>query len=115
MDTVSTLKPGTSMVLIFSRSVSVRMGLLIFKTLQFSAFSSSRLPCAPTYTVVEVTTFSRSASMGGFVTWANICLKYSNSGGRVWLRTASGVSLPIAPEGSAPFFAMGSMMVFKSS
>ena len=103
------------MALIFIRSVSVKMGLVIFSTLQFSASSSNRLPCAPTYTVVEVTIFSRRASMGGLVTWANICLKYSNSGGRVWLRTASGVSLPIAPEGSAPFFAMGSMMVFKSS
>ena len=110
---VSTLKPGTFMALIFIRSVSVKMGLVIFSTLQFSASSSNRLPCAPTYT--EVTIFSRRASMGGLVTWANICLKYSNSGGWVWLKTASGVSLPMAPAGSAPFFAIGRIMVETSS
>ena len=53
--------------------------------------------------------------MGGFVTWANICLKYSLKLGRVWLKTASGVSLPMAPAGSPPFFAIGRMIVDTSS
>ena len=60
---------------ILSRSVLVRMGLCTLSTLQFSGLSSSRLPWAPMYTLVEVTTFSRMASMGGLVTCANRCLK----------------------------------------
>ena len=75
MDTVSTRKPGWSMALIFIMSVEVRMGLWIWRTRQLSAFSWSRLPSSPTYTVVSVTTSSRMASMGGLVTWAKSCLK----------------------------------------
>ena len=51
------------------------MGLWIWRTVQFSALSSSRLPPEPTYTVVSVTISSRMASMGGLVTWAKSCLK----------------------------------------
>ena len=59
----------------FSRSVQVRMGLSTWRILQFSAFSSSTLPSSPTNTVVLVTISSLMESMGGLVTWANICLK----------------------------------------
>ena len=41
--TVATLKPGTFMYLILSRSVLVRMGLCTLSTLQFPGLSSSRL------------------------------------------------------------------------
>lgn len=51
------------------------MGFSIFSTWQLSALSCKRLPFLPAYTAVEVTIFSRSASMGGLVTWANICRK----------------------------------------
>ena len=71
----ATLNPSTFMDLIFKRSVFVKIGFSIFNAWQFSAFSSSRLPASPIYTVVEVTTSSRIASIGGLVTCANNCLK----------------------------------------
>ena len=41
-----------------------------------SGVSSSRLPSGPTDVDTLITIFSRIGSMGGFVTWANSCLKY---------------------------------------
>ena len=70
------MNPSCFMFLIFRRSTFVRIGLLTLSILQFSAFSSRRFPSAPMYTVVDVTTSSRIASIGGFVTCANNCLKY---------------------------------------
>ncbi len=46
---VSTLNPSTFILLIFIRSVFVRIGLLILSTLQFSGFSSKRFPSVPIY------------------------------------------------------------------
>ena len=69
------MNPSASMALIFIKSVLVRMGLFTFSTWQLMGFSSSRFPSSPMYTVVLVTTSSRIESMGGFVTWANFCLK----------------------------------------
>ena len=71
----STWNPGLFMYLIFIKSVHVKIGLLTFKILQFSAVSSRIFPSSPTYTAVEVTISSLMASIGGFVTCANICLK----------------------------------------
>ena len=48
----------------------------------------------------DMTIFSRNGSMGGLVTWANNCLKYSNRRGLYWDRQASGASLPIEPSAS---------------
>jgi len=42
---------------------------------QCSAFASSRLPSGPTAVPIDVTTSSRIASNGGFVTCANNCWK----------------------------------------
>ena len=44
-----------------------------------------------------------------------IALNHSNSSGWVWLSTASGVSLPMAPAGSPPFLAIGRMIEDTSS
>lgn len=51
---------------------------------------------------VDVTTFSRSGSRGGLVTWANSCLKYSGTSLGRRERGASGASLPMEPSGSPP-------------
>ena len=83
------MNPSALRFLIFRRSVSVRIGLFILSILQFSAFSSSRFPSVPIYTVVDVTTSSRIASIGGFVTWANNCLKYPKE--TRWIGTFSEV------------------------
>jgi len=48
----------------------------------------------------DMTIFSLNGSIGGLVTWANSCLKYSNTRGLYCDRQASGVSLPIDPNAS---------------
>ena len=48
----------------------------------------------------DMTIFSRNGSIGGLVTWANNCLKYSNRRGLCRDRHANGVSLPIDPSAS---------------
>ena len=58
---------------------------------------------------------SRIGSIAGFVTWAKSCLKYENSGGRMSDMTASAVSLPIEPVGSAASRAIGTSVTRRSS
>ena len=83
--------------------------------LHASGPGSSRLLCGPSVVAIDVTISSRMASSGGLVTWANICLKYSNSIRGFSLRTAIGVSVPIDPIGSAPVRASGPSRIFRSS
>lgn len=47
-----------------------------------------------------MTIFSRNGSMGGLVTWAKSCLKYSKTRGLNCERQANGASLPIEPRAS---------------
>ena len=58
---------------------------------------------------------SRIGSIGGLVTCAKSCLKYENSGGRRSDSTASALSLPIEPIGSAPVAAIGAISTRRSS
>ncbi len=48
----------------------------------------------------DMTMYSLMGSMGGLVTWANSCLKYSNTRGFRSDRQARGMSLPMDPRGS---------------
>ena len=80
--------------------------MLILSIWQFSAFSSRIFPSVPIYTAVDVTIFSLSESIGGLVTCAKSCLKYSNNEGFCFEIGASGVSTPMAAIGSPPFFAI---------
>ncbi len=80
-----------------------------------SGVSSRRLPSAPTPVPSDMTIASRIGSIGGFVTCAKSCLKYVNSGGRLSLRTASALSLPIEPMGSSAFLTIGAIRTFRSS
>ena len=48
----------------------------------------------------DMTIASLIGSIGGLVTWAKCCLKYSNMSGLRCDRQASGISLPIEPSAS---------------
>ena len=75
----------------------------------------TRSPSGPTMHSRDVTTASRMGSMGGFVTCANICLKYSKLSLGISDITASGASLPIEPSASAPVPIMGSRIMSSAS
>ena len=55
-------------------------------------------PSGPTMHSREVTTASRIGSIGGLVTCANICLKYSYVSLGISDITARGASLPMEPS-----------------
>ena len=59
-----------------SSSSSRRIGFAITSWRACSGVSSSRLRSEPTLASTLITTASRIESIGGFVTWANSCLKY---------------------------------------
>ena len=80
-----------------------------------SGVSVRRLRSLPMPTPSDMTIDSRIGSIGGFVTCANSCLKYENSGGRWSDSTASDESLPIEPIGSAPVAAIGAIRTRSSS
>ncbi len=63
----------------------------------------------------DITSSSRRGSIGGFVTWANSCLKYAKSVTGRFDRTASAASSPMDPMGSCPREAIGAMMSLISS
>ena len=75
----------------------------------------TRSPSGPTMHSNDVTTASRMGSMGGFVTCANICLKYSKVSLGISDITASGASLPIEPSASLPVPIMGSRIMSSAS
>ena len=58
-----------------SSSSSWRIGFAITSCRACSGVSSRRLRSEPTLAATLMTTASRMESIGGFVTWANSCLK----------------------------------------
>ena len=74
---------------------------------QCSGVSSKRFCSGPRDILSDITSSSRSGSMGGLVTCAKCCLKYENRSCGFSERTARGVSVPIEPSGSLPFWAIG--------
>jgi len=62
-----------------------------------------------------ITDASRVESMGGLVTCAKHCLKYSNSNRGRLESGATGVSVPMDPRGSSPFSTIGFNMNLMSS
>ena len=62
-----------------------------------------------------VTTASRIGSIGGFVTCANICLKYSYVSFGISDMTANGASLPIDPSASEPVPTIGRRIMSSAS
>jgi len=73
------------------------------------------LPSGPIAEFSDVTSASKFASSGGFVTCANSCLKYSyNMRGRSEM-TGTGVSVPIEPSDSTALRAIGAMIRRRSS
>ena len=99
----------------FSSSWLRRIGWSITSWWACSGSSASRLTSAPTPACRLITTLSRIGSIGGFVTCANSCLKYENSGGWRSDSTASAASLPMHATGSSPFAAIGAMTSRRSS
>ena len=72
---VTTLK--SSRLTVRSRSMSslVRIGCGSLSCRQCSGVSSSRFRCLPVNAISDITSPSRSGSIGGLVTWAKSCLK----------------------------------------
>ena len=64
---------------------------------------------------MAITTRSRSGSLGGFVTWATRCKKYSASPRGLAERIASGASSPMENTGSLASAAMGRTTMRSSS
>ena len=62
-----------------------------------------------------ITISSLIESIGGFVTWANLCLKNWNKLNSLFINTAKGISLPIDTTFSAPFVANGMILSINSS
>ena len=68
-------KPVILQRLILSNSDAVRVGVSSLSIRACNAVSPKRLTSLPKRDSVLITTSSRIASIGGFVTWANNCLK----------------------------------------
>ena len=100
---------------ILARSAFDKIGVLTLISRQCSGVSSSKFPSRPRYVNRLVTSASKFASSGGFVTCAKSCLKYPYSNCGRSLRHASGVSVPIDPIASPPVTAIGIISIFKSS
>ena len=64
-----------SRALMDANSWFVRIGVRMDNAYVPALFGSVKLPELPSITRVDVTISSRMESIGGFVTWANICLK----------------------------------------
>ena len=76
----------------------------------------SRFCSEPSWQISEVTSSSRIASSGGFVTCANSCAEVVVERTASALeRKASAASLPIEPIGSAPEAAIGLRRTLSSS
>ncbi len=73
MGSVATRRSGLS--LICARSACVRMGCGSSRRRACSGVSPSRFLSPPTQLTRLMTDDSRMGSIGGFVTWANCCLK----------------------------------------
>ncbi len=115
MSSVRDLKIAESTWRRRSSSESSRIGLSITSCRACSGVSSRRFRSEPTLACTLITTDSRIESTGGFVTWANSCLKYEYSSGLRSESTASGESLPIEPTASSAFRASGARITFMSS
>lgn len=77
----------------------------------------SRMLCLtdPMYPVMDMTSSSLIGSIGGLVTWANICLKKLKSDCGRSENIARGASNPVDPIGSLPAETMGSITLPMSS
>ena len=82
---------------------------------QWFALSVSRLSSPPMVTRVDVTSSSRMASRGGFVTWAKSWVKKSKSGRASFDSVGTVESEPIEPMGSSLTWAMWRTMRRRSS
>src|SRR5215212_6292825 len=100
---------------IFSSSAAVRTGWSIRIRLQCFLVSSKRFCSGPRLILSDMTSSSRSGSIGGLVTCAKCCLKYENRSCGLSESTARGVSVPIEPSGSLPFWAIGASRMRWSS
>ena len=80
-----------------------------------SAPCSSRFSSGPRPVRRLITTYSRTGSIAGFVTWANRCLKYEYRLGAFSEKRARATSLPIDPVGSFASRAIGESTTRRSS
>ena len=79
------------------------------------AFLSRRWGHGPSRVCSETTHASRSGSIAGFVTCANLWRKYAYTGRGALARNARGVSSPIDHTASLPSAAIGCRIIFTSS
>ena len=96
-------------------SLFVSTGPLSSSWRQWSGVSSKRFCSSPSGATSDITSSSRSGSIGGFVTCAKSCLKYAKRSCGRSDRTAGGVSVPIEPTASWPLIAIGAISILSSS
>ena len=109
------MKCGSARSRIFSNSALVRIGCWTLIRRQASGVSAITFGFGPMFVTRDITSCSRIGSIGGFVTWANSCLKYLDRSCGRSDNTASGVSVPMEETGSSPVTTIGVMTIFSSS